>query len=429
MTPRRFATLAAALCGSVVLAGSVVAGLDGAASIEPTVRTPKENLLATSIHVYVGPVSAAQTTEVDKTDVAGAPVAKAASDPAEAAVVPAAVMQVAVAPVAVSVAEPAVAPVAVSAAEPAVAPAAISAPEPAIVEAALPEPKQALPDETQPEEEETAGTPDPVQNDTKVALSASIEIFDECLQADVCIDRFLWALYQRTPKRDTVKHHERRKVTVKKKGKTVTVTKTVTKLVDEDFTWKDPKAAERVGMSMPDYVIGGMERSFKMKLFYALRAADEAGLEPGITSAFRDDYRQSIASGMKAATDRSFHGGSTRGGYGHGLAADVVSVKGTSRAKRWVSTEIFWKWIDTNAKEYGIGRPYGDRDPPHVAPTDGREYAAHRGGSKSKHAKADAKKRNRVAAAKRPNTTKIIAEQSPVSRAKGTTQKHRRASL
>ena len=92
-------------------------------------------------------------------------------------------------------------------------------------------------------------------------------------------------------------------------------------------------------MPMMDYVIGGMDRSFKLKLFHTLHAAEEAGLSPGITSAFRDDYRQSIASGLKAATDRSYHGGSFRGGYGHGLAADVVSVKGGTRAQRWISTE------------------------------------------------------------------------------------------
>jgi len=50
--------------------------------------------------------------------------------------------------------------------------------------------------------------------------------------------------------------HERRKVTVKRKRKTVTVTKSFTKLVDQDFTWKDPKAAEKAGMPMMDYVIG-----------------------------------------------------------------------------------------------------------------------------------------------------------------------------
>jgi hypothetical protein len=238
----------------------------------------------------------------------------------------------------------------------------------------------------------TAGTPDPAPDGTKPAGS-SIEIPDECAAAETCIDRYLWSLYQRTPKEDTIKVNERRKVKVKKKRKTVTVTKTFTKLVDEDFTWKDPKAAERAGMPMMDYVIGGMDRGFKLKLFRALRAADEAGLSPGITSAFRDNYRQSIARGLTAAVDRSYHGGSFRGGYGHGLAADVVSVKGETRDQRWNSSENLWKWIDAHGEEFGIGRPYLDRDPPHVAPIDGKEYAAHHRGTKAQHAKSDMKKR------------------------------------
>ena len=256
-----------------------------------------------------------------------------------------------------------------------------------IVEAALPDPSQMLPPETPPVQVATANTPDPVLNDAKEAVS-SIEILDECLVVEICIDRYLWALYQRTPKEDTIKVHEQRKVTVKRKRKTVTVTRTFTKLVDQDFAWKDPKAAEKAGMPMMDYVIGGMDRSFKLKLFHTLHAAEQAGLSPGITSAFRDDYRQSIASGLKAATDRSYHGGSFRGGYGHGLAADVVSVKGATRAQRWVSTENLWKWIDAHGKEFGIGRPYLDRDPPHVAPIDGKEYAAHRRGTKAQHAQS-----------------------------------------
>jgi hypothetical protein len=155
-----------------------------------------------------------------------------------------------------------------------------------------------------------------------------------------------------------------------------------------------------------------MDRSFKLKLFHTLRAAEEAGLSPGITSAFRDDYRQSIASGLKAATDRSYHGGSFRGGYGHGLAADAVSVKGATRAQRWISTESFWKWIDAHGKEFGIGRPYLDKDPPHVAPIDGKEYAAHHRGTKAQRAGSDMKKRNRLAVrdhhsvAKRPRTAR-----------------------
>jgi hypothetical protein len=232
----------------------------------------------------------------------------------------------------------------------------------------------------------------------------SIEIVDECLVVDICVDRYLWALYQRTPKEDTIKELERRNVNVKRKGKMVTVARTFTKLVDEDFGWKDPKAAERAGVSMMDYVIGGMDRSFKLKLFHTLHAAEAAGLSPGITSAFRDDYRQSIASGLKAASNRSYHGGSSRGGYGHGLAADIVSVQGGNRDQRWASSEKLWKWVDAHGKEFGIGRPYLGRDPPHIAPVDGQEYAAHNRGSK--HAGSDVKKAKRVAIRDDPSLTK-----------------------
>jgi hypothetical protein len=253
----------------------------------------------------------------------------------------------------------------------------------------------------------TADPSDPLPNPNNVKPAVGlIEIPDECL--DTCIDRYLWALYQRTPKEDSLKVQERRKVTVKRKGKMVTVTRSFTRLVDQDFTWKDPKAAEKAGMPMIDYVIGGMDRSFRTKLFHTLRAAEQAGMSPGITSAFRDDYRQSIASGMKAATDRSYHGGSFRGGYGHGLAADVVSVDGATRDQRWTSTEKFWKWIDAHGKEFGIGRPYLGRDPPHVAPIDGKEYAAHNPGMKVQHAEADSKKRTRLAMAKMPAKRKIV---------------------
>src|SRR4029453_9923301 len=257
------------------------------------------------------------------------------------------------------------------------------------VVAALTDPAQVLP-ETPSVSAAAAATIDPQPQDAgtapgrqDAAISGRIEIIGECLVAEACIDQFLWALYERTPKQDTIKEVERYKVKVRKKGKLVTVTRTTTRLVPNDFTWKDPKAAERLGMSMIDYVIGGMEKSFKLKLFYMLHAAENAGLSPGITSAFRDDYRQSIASGLKAASDRSYHGGSPRGGYGHGLAADIVSTKGATKPQRWVSTEALWKWVDANGKDYGIGRPYLDRDPPHVAPIDGKEYASRRGGAKA----------------------------------------------
>jgi hypothetical protein len=377
MNPRRFATMAAASCGTVVLAGWVVASLAGfgSAGIEIAAAVPIEDRRAASLTSDAELAVAPQPTAMGNAAVASAEV--------------------------VTAAEP------VTGTETNTM--AASDKPGSIVVAALPDSSQMLPPETPP----VASPPDPVPNDAKEALD-SVEILDECLVADICIDRYLWALYQRTPKLDTIKEHERRKVTVKKKGKTKTVTKSFTKLVDEDFTWKDPKAAEKAGVPMMDYVIGGMDRSFKRKLFHTLHAAEQAGLSPGITSAFRDDYRQSIASGLKAATDRSYHGGSFRGGYGHGLAADVVSVKGATRAQRWISTESFWKWIDAHGKEFGIGRPYLDRDPPHLAPIDGKEYAAHHGETKAQHAGSDLKKRNRLAlqddhsVAKTPKNRKIV---------------------
>jgi hypothetical protein len=207
----------------------------------------------------------------------------------------------------------------------------------------------------------------------------SLGASDECLVAEDCIDQYLWSMYERTRKVDTIKVQEQIRVAVKKKGHTRTVTKTVTKLADEDFTWKDPQAAQRAGKSLVEYVIGGMDRDFKVRLYHLFRALDDAGLAPGMTSGFRDDYRQSIASGNRAATDSSYHGGTRRGGFGHGLAADLVSVKGETRSERWSSSESLWRWIDAHGQEFGIGRPYLDKDPPHVAPINGKEYADHRG--------------------------------------------------
>jgi hypothetical protein len=279
-----------------------------------------------------------------------------------------------------------------------------SAPEP-VVTAALTASAETLSPETAPEPEARISEVKTSEARTTMAylepanvglgeagqVAGSTEAHDECVVADSCVDHYLWTLYQRTPKEDSVKISEQRKVTVKKKHKMVTVTRTFTKLVDENFSWKDPKAAEHFGKPLDDYVIGGMDRDFKLKLVQMLRAADAAGLAPGITSAFRDDYRQSIASGLKAADNRSYHGGSLRGGYGHGLAADIVSVNGATRAERLASSETLWKWVDTHGTEFGIGRPYLGRDPPHVGPIDGKEYADHHPGMKARQARAAAK--------------------------------------
>jgi hypothetical protein len=128
--------------------------------------------------------------------------------------------------------------------------------------------------------------------------------FKACVDMPDCIDGYLWSLYERTPKLEAGG-------------------------AGEDFAWKDAEAAEKAGRSPTKYVIGGMDPFFRVTLYRALRTLDLAGFRPGILCGFRDDYRQSITTGrMKAQNERSFHGGSLRGGYGYGLAADIVSVRG-----------------------------------------------------------------------------------------------------
>jgi len=395
MSPRRFAIIATGLCGTVILVGCVIATVSGfgLADIKNTHAPPIED----------------RATEMGK---AGS---EAVSAAAPMTVIAEGSLQESSQPEA-SLAE--IAAVSTPDLVHTDAKEAVSSAE--TPDESLPDPSQALALETRPVQVAAVSADDVVHGDFNGVVSAeslpdsshalaletpadgkeavaSTETLDECLAREICIDEYLWSVYQRAPKQDTVKMVERRKVTVKVDGKARTVIKEFTTLVDEDFTWKDPKAAEKAGMSLMEYVIGGMDRDFKLKLYHALRAMDDAGLSPGITSAFRDNYRQSLASGLKAATDRSYHGGSFRGGYGHGLAADLVSVKGETRAERLISSESLWKWIDAHGKELGVGRPYLDKDPAHVAPIDGKEYADHRRGTNTQHARAEIKKHNLLA--------------------------------
>jgi hypothetical protein len=146
------------------------------------------------------------------------------------------------------------------------------------------------------------------------------------------VDDYLWEVYQRAP---------------------------VKKDRGGDFTWKDPAAAKRVKMSLQDYVIRGMDRDFREQLYHAGKAMDAEGLNWSMLSAFRDDYRQGIASGFKARTGNSLHGGSrATGGYGHGRAIDIISADGDHRA--------VWRWIDRNRGKYGFSRPMPGADPAHI---------------------------------------------------------------
>jgi hypothetical protein len=249
------------------------------------------------------------------------------------------------------------------------------------------------PAQATPPAETMGSADDAIPNDV-----TSVQVLDECLVADTCIDRFLWVLYQRAPKLDQIEVYENREVTVTKRGRSVTVTQRIGTPADSDFGWKDPKAATKAGMLLMDYVIGGMDRTFKSRLFHMLYAVEQAGFSPGITSGFRDDFRQAIASGRKARSNMSYHGGSVHGGYGHGLAADVISIKGKDRSERLDASRLLWSWIDQHAKQFGIGRPYLEYDPPHVAPMDGKEYAHHRGGGDRSRHVAGVRKHKSIAA-------------------------------
>jgi hypothetical protein len=149
------------------------------------------------------------------------------------------------------------------------------------------------------------------------------------------VDAYLWEVYQR---------------------------KTLKSDSSGDFTWKDPAAAKHANMSMQEYVIRGMDADFREQLYHAGRAMDGQGINWSMLSAFRDDFRQNLASGFKAHVGNSKHGGSrATGGYGNGQAIDITAADGDAGA--------VWHWIDAHGKQYGLHRPIPGPDPAHVQPT------------------------------------------------------------
>jgi len=126
-----------------------------------------------------------------------------------------------------------------------------------------------------------------------------------------------------------------------------------------DFTWKDPAAAEHFGLPLDRYVIGGMDPDFRELIYAAGKSMDAAGIKWSILSAFRDDWRQQIASGFKASTAGSCHGGSRAvGGYGHGRCIDLWTTEGPEDA--------LFAWIDRTGRKFGLLRPIPGADPAHV---------------------------------------------------------------
>jgi len=190
------------------------------------------------------------------------------------------------------------------------------------------------PQSTKPAEPEVVKPPEPESQ----AVRPQVRRVDQ-------VDEYLWTAYQRSN----------------------------TKLDSHgDFTWKDVAAAARTDLSTQEYVIDGMDPDFRELLFHAGRAMDAAGIDWTILSAFRDDYRQGLASGYKAHDNNSFHGGSAAtGGYGHGCAIDLASAGGD------LSNPIVWNWLDQHGGQFGLHRPLGRADPAHVQPRGAwRETAA-----------------------------------------------------
>src|SRR5215211_3723590 len=214
MRARRFAVLAA-LGGTAVLAGGLAIGVAGFGSrgIENTDAGPIDGVPATA----TASVAAVATSHAERPEhaVVTAPVSIADAATADA--------DSTGAPAAMSVGEALTADP--DPPEPAFVLAGVSAAAAPVAEAALPEARPPPPPEKRVQLA-SLFTSDPEKEYPKPAVRL-VETPNECLVAEICIDEYLWSLYERTPKVDTNKVLERVKVKVKtKKGKTRTVTKT-----------------------------------------------------------------------------------------------------------------------------------------------------------------------------------------------------------
>jgi len=207
---------------------------------------------------------------------------------------------------------------------------------------------EVAPNATQPTPNAAQATPNPTQPPPNAAEAApnATQPTPKAAQATAPgarrvneIDEYLWSVYQRSgTKRDST----------------------------GDFTWKDEAAAARLGLLTKEYVIGGMDWDFRELLYDLGHAMDADGINWTILSAFRDDYRQGIASGFKAHRGYSFHGGSVAtGGYGHGCAADLAGSDGSD------SSDAVWKWLDQHGEQFRIHRPMRQSDPAHIQPFGG----------------------------------------------------------
>jgi len=189
-------------------------------------------------------------------------------------------------------------------------------------------------------------TPVPVEVVTLVFPAREALPQERTLSALEEADALLWFVYERTPKADP-----------------------------KDFAWKDPFVAKKIGMSLKEFVIGGMQERYRLKLASMILAMWHDGLDVGLSSCFRNDERQKMVEARrKNPPADTYHGGSARGGYGNGRACDMVYIRPTweERIKR---NPRIWAWVDKHGREFGLGRPFPKGDPMHVTPFESPEYA------------------------------------------------------
>jgi hypothetical protein len=89
-------------------------------------------------------------------------------------------------------------------------------------ETAVANPLQMRAPESPPVQLATLTPLDGVHHDAKEERN-DIKTVDECLKSELCIDQYLWSLYQRARKVDTIKVVEQKKASVVKKGKLRTI--------------------------------------------------------------------------------------------------------------------------------------------------------------------------------------------------------------
>ncbi|MEY4746954.1 MAG: hypothetical protein RLZZ416_3 [Candidatus Parcubacteria bacterium] len=158
-----------------------------------------------------------------------------------------------------------------------------------------------------------------------------------------------------------------------------------------DFTWKDITGALNAGMTLHDYVIGGMNFDIKTGLYAMGKAMDAEEIAWSFLAAYRGLERPAATGQVVASNPRNSQ--HYAGGYGQGNAADVAAGESfpikleeqdngktidVNQAKRDAANKVVWDWIAKNGSKYGMRTNFIGNDPAHVQPGDEKILAKER---------------------------------------------------